>query len=325
MKKNNLKIVVTGGAGLIGSSVIDELLSRWGKKVGEIVILDNFVRGRLSNIENALKDKRVKLVKGDIREVKTVNRVIKGADYVVHEAAIKNILCDEDPRLCLEVLIDGTFNVMEACVKYKVKKLVFNSSASVYGQPLKIPMAESDPLNNEAFYGAGKISTEELAKAFHKMYGLNYICLRPFNIYGPRMDVSGIYTEVFIRWLDNIDNGVPPVIFGDGKNTLDFVYIKDVVGATIKALESTKNEGIYNVASGKETNLNTLVGALLKISKSSLKPIHQKQVRKSNYVTRRRANIKKAKKELGFVATTSLTEGLKQLIEWRNKAKTNSN
>lgn len=313
------KVVVTGGAGLIGSTVVEFLLKE--KEVGQITILDNFVRGTKENIKAFVDNKKVKIVRGDIRNVKTVNNVIKGADWVVHEAAIKNILCDEDPRLALEVLIDGSFNIMEACVKFKVDKLVFNSSASVYGQPLKIPMSEVDPLNNLAFYGAGKIANEEMAKAFHEIYGLNYIGLRPFNVYGPRMDVSGVYTEVFIRWLNNIDNGQAPVIFGDGKNTLDFVYIKDVAVATIKALKSPRTEGIYNVASGKETDLNTLVTTLLKLTKSNLTPIHKKQVRKSNYVTRRRADVSKAKKELGFVAKTSLEKGLSELIEWRHKTK----
>lgn len=311
------KVVITGGAGLIGSTVAESLLQE--KNIGSIVLFDNFARGTTDNIKSLVKNKKVKIVRGDIRDIKTVNRLVRGADWVVHEAAIKNILCDEDPRLALEVIIDGTFNIMEACVKFKVNKLVFNSSASVYGQPLKIPMSEVDPLNNEAFYGAGKIATEELAKAFHKMYGLNYICLRPFNVYGPRMDVSGIYTEVFIRWLDNIDNRQPPVIFGDGKNTLDFVYIKDVADATIKALKSDRTEGIYNVASGKETDLNTLVATLIKLTNSKLKPIHKKAVRKSNYVTRRRADVSKAKRELGFVAKTSLEKGLKELIEWRKE------
>lgn len=313
------QVVVTGGAGLIGSTVVEFLLKE--KEVGQITILDNFVRGTKENIKAFVDNKKVKIVRGDIRNVKTVNNVIKGADWVVHEAAIKNILCDEDPRLSLEVLVNGTFNVMEACVTHKVKKLVFNSSASVYGQPLKLPMSENDVLNNLAFYGAGKIANEEMAKAFHEIYGLNYIGLRPFNVYGPRMDVSGVYTEVFIRWLNNIDNGQAPVIFGDGKNTLDFVYIKDVAVATIKALKSPRTEGIYNVASGKETDLNTLVTTLLKLTKSNLTPIHKKQVRKSNYVTRRRADVSKAKKELGFVAKTSLEKGLSELIEWRHKTK----
>lgn len=317
------KIVITGGAGFIGSSVVDYLLEHFAEKIDKIVVLDNFVRGKKENLIRALKNEKVELVVGDIRDKELVDKLIKGANYVIHEAAIKNILCDEDPRLSLEVLVNGTFNVMEACVKHKVRKLVFNSSASVYGQPLKIPMQETDNYNNEAFYGAGKIANEQMAKAFNKMYGLNYVCLRPFNIYGPRMDISGIYTEVFIRWLDSIDNGKAPVIFGDGTNTLDFVYIEDVVKATIAALLSDIKQGFYNVGSGDEVSLNKLVEVLLKCNKSDLKVEHIQQTRKSNYVTRRKADIVNAKKDLGFIATTSLETGVKKLIEWRKKIKKN--
>lgn len=318
-KKKIKKIVVTGGAGFIGSTVVDLLLNEIGNKIGKIVVIDNLVRGRKENLKQALKDKRVEFIKGDIGDKELVNRTIDGADYVIHEAAIKNLLCDEAPRLSLEVLVDGTFNVMEACVKYKVKKLLFNSSASVYGQPLKIPMEENNSYNNDSFYGAGKIANEQMAKAFRKMYGLNYICLRPFNVYGPRMDISGIYTEVFIRWLDSIDKKEAPVIFGDGRNTLDFVYVNDVARATILALFSPINEGFYNVASGNEVSLNQLVNLLLRLTKSNLKPEHKIEVRKSNYVTRRRGGVSKAKRDLGFVVKTSLEEGVKKLIEWRKK------
>lgn len=320
--KNRIKkIVVTGGAGLIGSTVIDLLLKEFGDKIDEIVAVDNLVRGRMENLESALKSGKLKFIKGNIRDRKLMDGVIDGADYVIHEAAIKNFLCDEDPRLSLEVLVDGTFNVMEASSKYKAKKLVFNSSASVYGQPLKIPMDESDNYNNDAFYGAGKIANEQMAKAFRKTSNLNYVGLRPFNVYGPRMDISGMYTEVFIRWLDSIDKGEPPTIFGDGKNTLDFVFIEDVARATIDALFSPVNEGFYNVASGKEVSLNQLAALLLKVTRSNLKPIHEPAVRKSNYVTRRRGSTLKAKHDLGFTATTSLEEGIKRLIEWRKRQK----
>lgn len=315
------KIVVTGGAGLIGSTVIDVLLKEYGGQIGEIVAMDNLVRGRDDNLKEALKNKKVRFVNADIRDKEMVDKIISGADYVIHEAAIKNFLCDDDPRLSLEVLVAGTFNIMEACVKHKVKKLVFNSSASVYGQPLAIPMKESDNYNNDAFYGAGKIANEQMAKAFRKTSGLNYVCLRPFNVYGPRMDISGMYTEVFIRWLDAIDAGKPPVIFGDGKNTLDFVYVDDVAKATILALFSQVNEGFYNVASGKETSLNKLVETLLKLTKSRLKPEHTGEVRKSNYVTRRKGSVDAAKRDLGFVAETTLEVGIKKLIEWRKDKK----
>lgn len=314
-----MKIVVTGGAGLIGSFVVDYLMESYGKKINQIIVLDNFTRGTKENLENALKSNKVKIVKGDIRDLKTVDGVIKGADYVVHEAAIRITHCAEDPRLCNEVLINGTHNVFESCVKRKVKKLVFNSSASVYGQPLKLPMSEDDIYNNDTAYGAAKIANEQMAKAFRKMYGLNYVALRPFNVYGPRMDIFGVYTEVLIRWLERIDQGLPPIIFGDGKNTLDFIYVEDVARATICALKSSVNEGVFNVGSGKETSLKELVNLLLSVTNATLKPTFEPEKLKTNYATRRQADIKKAKKHLKFKAKTSLKMGLKKLIEWRKE------
>lgn len=316
MKK--LKFVVTGGAGLIGSWVVDDLLQEFDKDIKEIVVLDNFVRGTKANLKNALKSKKVKIIKGDIRDPKTVSRVLKKADYVIHEAAIRITQCAEDPRLCNEVLVDGTFNVFEACVKNKVKKLVFNSSASVYGDPSYLPMDENHPYNNLTAYGAAKIANEHMAKAFRKMYGLNYVCLRPFNVYGPRMDIYGVYTEVLIRWLDRIDEGLPPMIFGDGKQTMDFVYAEDVARATICALKSDINEGCYNVGTGKETSLNQLLETLLRVTQSKLKPVYGPQ-RTVNDVLRRQADIKKSKKDLGFVAKISIREGLQGLIDWRKE------
>lgn len=312
----NLKFVVTGGAGLIGSWVVDNLLQEFGKNINEIVVLDNFVRGTRANLENALKSKKVRIIKGDIRDPKTVNKIFKKSDYVIHEATIRITQCAEDPRLCNEVLVDGTFNVLEACVKNKIKKLIFNSSASVYGDPSYLPMDENHPYNNLTAYGAAKIANEHMARAFREMYGLNYVCLRPFNVYGPRMDIYGVYTEVLIRWLDRIDQGLSPMIFGDGKQTMDFVYVEDVARATICALKAPVNGGVYNVGTGIETNLNQLLETLLELTKSNLKPEYAPQ-RVATHVSRRQADIKKAKKELGFVAKTSIKEGLQGLIDWR--------
>lgn len=314
-----MKIVVTGGAGLIGSFVVDYLLESFDNKIDQIIVLDNFTRGTMDNLANAKKSKLVKVVHGDIRDSKQVDRVIKGADYVIHEAAIRITQCAENPRLCNEVLIDGTFNVFESCVKHQVRKLIFNSSASVYGQPLKLPMSEDDIYNNDTAYGAAKIANEQMAKAFRKMYGLNYVALRPFNVYGPRMDIFGVYTEVLIRWLERIDQGLPPIIFGDGKNTLDFIYVEDVAKATICALKSSANESVFNVGSGKETSLKELVNLLLSVTNPTLKPIFEPEKLKTNYATRRQADINKAKKYLKFKAQTSLKSGLKKLIEWRKE------
>lgn len=317
---NNLKFVVTGGAGLIGSWVTDFLLKEYKDNIKEIVVLDNFSRGTRNNLKTALSSGKVTIVDGDIRDISLIGKVLKNADYVIHEAAIRITQCAEDPRLCQEVLVDGTFNIFEACVKHKIKKLIFNSSASVYGEPVYLPMDEKHPYNNYTAYGAAKIANEQMAKAFRKMYGLNYICLRPFNVYGPRMDIFGVYTEVLIRWLDRLDQGLPPVIHGDGKQSMDFIYVEDVARATIQALKSSVDEGFYNVGTGSETSLLLLLETLLKITDSNLKPEFE-PTRATTHVTRRRADTKKAKQDLNFQSKISIEEGLKKLIAWRKESK----
>lgn len=318
MKK--LKFVVTGGAGLIGSWVVDKILAEYPGKIDSILVLDNFVRGTMDNLSDATKTNLVKIVNGDIRDINTVNAAIEGADYVIHEAAIRITQCAEDPRLCNEVLVDGTFNIFESCVKNQVKKLIFNSSASVYGNPSYLPMDEKHPFNNLTAYGAAKIANEQMARAFRQMYGLNYICIRPFNVYGPRMDIYGVYTEVLIRWMDRIDQGLPPIIHGDGKQSMDFVFVGDVAQETIKALKSDLNEGVYNSGTGIETNLISLLNLLLKSMGSALKPEFAPQ-RQATHVSRRQADVTNSKHDLGFTAETSLEEGLKQLISWRRQAR----
>lgn len=315
MKIRNSTILITGGAGLVGSHLTDNLLEKNPKK---IIILDDFSRGSMDNLSNAVKTGKIEIVKGDIRNSKLVNKLMENVDYVFHEAAIRITKCAEDPRMCQEVLADGTFNVLEACVKNKVKKLILASSASVYGNPSYLPMDEKHPFNNTTAYGAAKVATEEMAKAFRAMYGLNYIVLRYFNIYGPRMDIYGVYTEVFIKWLDKIDKKESPIIHGDGKQALDFVYIKDIVKANMLALESEISEGVYNVGTGKSTSLKELLDILLELTGSRLKPIYQRTVKRP-YVQKRTADITKAKKELGFVADLTVKEGLKQLIDWRKE------
>jgi UDP-glucose 4-epimerase len=249
-----------------------------------------------------------------------MNKLCKNIDYVFHEAAIRITQCAKDPRLSNEILEDGTYNVFEACAKNKVKKLIFASSASVYGDPSYLPMDEKHPFNNKTFYGVGKIYAENLAKAFREAYGLNYIGLRYFNVYGPRMDIFGAYTEVMIKWLDKIDDGKAPIIYGNGKQSMDFVYIADVVRANILALKSDVNEGVYNVGTGIETDLNQLCNLMLRLSKLKLKPEYKTQ-KKLIIVSRRRAAIKNAKKDLKFKAKIKLKEGINTLLEWRDKEK----
>ncbi len=313
MKIKNSVILVTGGAGNIGSHIVDMCIKEGAKKV---IIIDNFTRGVMANLEWAKKNGNIEIIEGDIRDFELLNKCFKDVDYVFHEAAIRITQCAKEPRLAHEVLIDGTFNVLEACVKNNIKKLVFASSASVYGDASYLPMDENHPFNNKTYYGAGKIANEQMVRSFREMYGLKHIGLRYFNVYGPRMDIYGYYTEVMIKWLDKIDKNESPVIFGDGEQAMDFVYVEDIAMANILALESDLEEGIYNVGTGVISSLNDLVKIMLELTNPNLKPVY-KEPEKLLIVSKRRADINKAKKDLGFESKINLKEGLKKLIEWR--------
>jgi len=307
------KVVVTGGAGLIGSHIVDELLRRGATNV---VVFDNFSRGRLQNLSEALPSGRVHVVEGDVREVRDVGAAIAGAGLVFHEAAIRITQCAEEPRLAKDVLVDGTFNVLEACVEAKVKRVVAASSASVYGLAETFPTGESHHgYANRTLYGAMKMFNEGLLRSFNDMYGLRYVALRPFNVYGPRMDTHGAYTEVLIRWMDAIDTGRPPTIFGDGRQTMDFVHVKDVALASVVAALSEVSDAVFNVGTGVETSLNELARMLLKVMGSSLQPQYA-EARKINPVSRRLASVDAAAHAIGFRATVSLEDGLRDLVEW---------
>ena len=311
----NRKILITGGAGLVGSHIIDQLA---GCGASEIVILDNFGRGRRENIAEALRTGKVKIVEGDIRDRKLLRTVLQGVDVVFHQAAIRITQCAEEPRTALEVLADGTFNVLEAAVEAGVKKVVAASSASVYGLAEEFPTTEHQhPYNNRTIYGAAKVFNEGLLRSFYEMYGLNYVALRYFNVYGPRMDIYGAYTEVLIRWMERIAAGKPPLILGDGTQTMDFIYIEDVARANILAAEANVTDEVFNVASGVETSLNDLAYCLLKVMDSNLKPEYGPE-RKVNSVPRRLADTRKAGQMLGFQAQVSLEEGLRRLVHWWN-------
>ena len=305
--------LVTGGAGTIGSTIVDQLLAA---DVSRVRILDNLVRGRRANLAQALNDPRVDLVVGDIRDVDLVHDVTKGADLVFHEAAIRITQCAEEPRLALQVLADGTFNVLEAAVAYKVDKVIAASSASVYGLAEEFPTTERHHHhNNDTFYGAAKSFNEGMLRSFRSMYGLDYIALRPFNVYGPRMDIHGLYTEVLIRWMERITDGKPPLIFGDGSQTMDFVNTVDIARAHLLAASSDIREGVYNVASGTETSLADLARALLVAMDSDLSLEHGPE-RAVNGVTRRLASTEAAARDLGFRAEIDLDTGLRELVAW---------
>jgi UDP-glucose 4-epimerase len=307
-------ILVTGGCGLIGSTTIDLLLQEHAP--GRIVIFDNLDRGTLANVEHALGDRRVTLVRGDIRDVDAVRSATRGMDAVIHMATLRITACAAEPREALGVMCDGSYNVIEAAHQAGVKKFVTASSASVYGLADVFPTPESHhPYNNRTWYGASKVMLEGLLRSFNDMYGFPYVALRYFNVYGPRMDIYGKYTEVLIRWMERIASGQPPLILGDGRQTMDFVYIEDVARSNILALQSDMTDEVFNVASGTETSLNGLAAALLKVMGSNLEPEYGPE-RKVNPVSRRLADTSKAERELGFRAEVSLEQGLRRLVDW---------
>ncbi|MBU4336199.1 MAG: NAD-dependent epimerase/dehydratase family protein [Actinobacteria bacterium] len=306
-------VLVTGGAGTIGSTIVDQLLDAGAAR---IVVLDNLVRGRRENLADALATGKVELVVGDLRDRDLVHDVTKGQDVVFHQAAIRITQCAEEPRLALEVLVDGTFTVLEAAVEHKVRKVVAASSASVYGLAEQFPTGERHHHhNNDTFYGAAKSFNEGMLRSFRAMYGLDYVVLRYFNVYGPRMDVHGLYTEVLVRWMERIADGKPPLIFGDGLQTMDFVFTTDIARANLLAARSEVVDGTYNVANGVETSLLGLAEALLRVMGSDLSVEHGPE-RAVNGVSRRLADTSAARRDLGFEATVGLEEGLRQLVEW---------
>lgn len=311
------KILITGGAGFVGSTTADQLLEAGA---AEVRVLDNFIRGNLRNVEKARSTGRLVIIDGDVRDRDLIDRSVAGVDYVFHMAALRITRCAEAPREAVEVLINGLSNVLESSIHHKVKKIVAASSASVYGNPSYLPMDEAHPFNNRTLYGAGKIANEQMLRAYYEMFRLPYVAFRYFNIYGPRMDIDGVYTEVLIRWLDAIEAGQPPKIFGDGTQSMDFVFIEDVARANIAGLVSDVTDEVFNVGRGVQTTLNELCHLLLKITGSSLQPEYH-PARKVNNVQARRAAIDKAQTLLGFTAQVDLETGLRALIQWRNEAK----
>jgi UDP-glucose 4-epimerase len=311
--------LITGGCGLLGSTIADRLVGEEG--IGRLIILDNLTRGTLLNIEQARKRGRVELIQNDIRHFDQIRPHFEGVDIVFHQAAIRITACAEKPRECLEVLIDGTFNVLEACVAAKVEKVVAASSASIYGAAEIFPTREDHhPYGNRTLYGAAKVANEGMLRAFNDMYGLPYVALRYFNVYGPRMDVFGKYTEVLIRWLDCLDRGERPKIFGDGQTSMDFIFSEDVARANILAARSELSDDVLNVASATETTLLELLEALLAVTgQTHVKPEFLAE-RAVNPVPRRLADVEGAAAKIGFRAQVDLHEGLRRLVAWRKEA-----
>lgn len=309
------KFVVIGGAGLIGSHTVDLLTKH---DVGEVLIYDNFVRGTQDNLADALKDPRVKIydVGGDILQTDILNSALKGADGVFHFAALWLLQCHEFPRSAFDVNIRGTFNVLEACVAQNVKRLIYSSSASVYGDAVEEPMTEDHPFNNKNFYGATKIAGEAMARSYHFRYGLNVAGLRYMNVYGPRQDYRGAYIAVIMKMLDAIDRGEGPTILGDGSEAFDFVAVQDCGLANLCAMKADVVDRFYNVGTGKRTSLKELAEMVVRLTGTN-KAIQYAPRSQATLVRNRIGSPMRAKEEIGFEAKIPLEEGLRSLIEWR--------
>jgi UDP-glucose 4-epimerase len=309
------KVLVTGGAGTIGSTLVDQLVDAGA---AEVVVLDNLVRGRRENIAAAQEraGDALTLVEGDINDVGVVRELTAGKDLVFHLAALRITQCAEQPRTALESLVDGTFTVIEQAVEAGVKKVVASSSASVYGLAEEFPTTERHhPYNNDTFYGAAKAFNEGMLRSFHAMKGLDYVALRYFNVYGPRMDAYGVYTEVLIRWMERIQRGDRPLIFGDGLQTMDFVHVHDIARANVLAAQAPVTDDVFNIATAQEISLAGLADALLKAMDSDLTPEFG-PARQVNGVTRRLADISAAARDLGWKPTIGMDEGLRGLVKW---------
>lgn len=312
-KIQNSTILVTGGAGFIGSYVVELLLEHQPK---QIRIIDNYIRGSKANMINFIDDARVEIVEGDIRNTDLLEQQVKGCDYIFHMAALRINSCAANPKEGFEVMLQSTFNLADLAVKHSIKKVIYSSSASVYGLAQHFPTPETDnPYNNQTFYGAAKMWGEQLFRSYKFMYGLDYVALRYFNVFGPRMDTDGKYTEVMIKWLDCIKENRNPLIYGDGSTSMDFVYVRDVAAANIAALLADTTDESFNVGNCEETSLSELLDALLRVNNSDLKPEYREE-NSINPVSRRLADVSKAQKLLNFTPTISLEDGLKELSEW---------
>ena len=309
----NSRILITGGAGFIGSWLVEELLKY---KPAQITIIDNLIRGSFDNMESFIDNPVIEFVEGDIRDTALLEKCITGIDYVFHMAALRINACAANLREGFNVMLKSTFELAELCVKHKVKKVIYSSSASVYGLAQNFPTPETDhPYDNQTFYGGAKLWGEQLFRSYKFMCGLDYVALRYFNVYGPRMDTDGKYTEVMIRWLDCIQEGTAPLIYGDGSTTMDFVYVRDVAKANVAALLSNISDQVFNIGNCVETSLTQLLEILLKVNNSTLIPEYR-EANTVNPVSRRLAFNSKAKWLLNFAPSMTLEKGLFELSQW---------
>jgi len=315
MELSNKKFLLIGGAGFIGSHTAELLIK---EDIKELLIYDNFTRGKIENLKNVIDDKRVKIfdLAGDICQPDLLDKSMEGIDGVFHYAALWLLHCRDYPASAFKTNIEGTFNVINSCIKHNVKKFVFSSSASVYGDAVFEPMTEEHPLNNKNFYGATKICGEAIINAYHHRYNMPYVGLRYMNVYGPRQDTKGAYVAVILKILQNIKNNIEPTIYGDGSQSYDFISVRDCAKANICAMKSNQNNGFYNVATGKKTSLLDLTKKILNLKKSNLQINFDKQ--KNSFVSNRVGSIEKAAKDLSFNYEIDLEAGLKDLIQWHD-------
>jgi UDP-glucose 4-epimerase len=308
------KVLVTGGAGFIGSRTVDHLLMAGA---GEIVVVDDLVRGRRDNLALSLASGRVRLVQGDICDRALMNDLVSGSDTVFHLAALRITQCAAEPRRAIEVMVNATYDLLEACVEAKVRKVVMASSASIYGMASSFPTREDhNPYANRTLYGAAKTFGEGLLRTFNDMHGLDYVAMRYFNAYGPRMDVHGRYTEVLIRWMERIDAGLPPIVFGAGDQTMDMVHVDDIARANLLAARAPASDIVLNIGSGEETSLARLAELTTQaMGGKGLMLVHE-QERAVNPVPKRLADISLAMERIGFAPKVSLEDGLRGLVAW---------
>jgi UDP-glucose 4-epimerase len=305
---------VIGGAGLIGSHVVDQLLK---EPVKEVLIYDNFTRGREDNLREALKDPRCRVfeIGGDITQRDILEKAMEGIDGVFHLAALWLLHCHEFPESAFRVNVEGTFNVIMAAIRSKVQRVVYSSSASVYGNAVEIPMTEEHPYNNDTFYGATKIAGEHMFLSLGKRYQLPWVGLRYMNVYGPRQDYKGAYIAVMHKILDRLESGGRPQVYGDGSQQYDFVAVEDVARANICAMKSEATGKNYNVGRGIGTSIRELTELLIRLSGKEAEIEYLPAG--LTFVTNRIGSTDAAERDLGFQWTIGLEDGMQRLIDWR--------
>ncbi len=308
------RVLVTGGSGFIGSHIVDLLVK---EQCSEIIVVDNMIRGRKSNLDTAMASGRVRLVEGDIRDQDLMTELVKDTDTVFHQAALRITHCAAEPDEAMSVMVQATYDLLQNCLKAGTRKVVMASSASVYGMAAHFPTTEDEPAYpNRTLYGAAKAFGEGMLRSFNDMYGMDYVALRYFNVYGPRMDLHGRYTEVMVRWMERIASGQPPIVFGDGLQTMDMINVRDIARANILSAKANVTDTVYNVGSETETSLLELASLLSQaMDRNDLVPTHAEE-RAINPVPRRLCSAAAARTDLGFEATVPLSSGLRELVDW---------